>query len=40
MGTVGRPLRGVEVRVDPDNGEFMYRGRNVMMGYVEDMKNN
>ncbi|KAK8825902.1 hypothetical protein WA577_001071 [Blastocystis sp. JDR] len=35
IGTVGRPLRGVEVKTDPDNGEFLYRGRNVMMGYLK-----
>ena len=36
IGTVGLPLPGVEVRIDPQNSEIMYRGRNVMMGYLKN----
>ena len=37
MGTVGLPWHGVEAKTDPDNGEFMYRGRTVMMGYYSSL---
>lgn len=35
-GTVGRPLAGVEVRVDGDPGELLVRGANVTPGYADD----
>lgn len=33
LGTVGKPLRGVEVRTTPD-GEILVRGPNIMKGYL------
>ena len=35
IGSVGRPLRGVEARLSPD-GELQVRGPNVMRGYWQD----
>jgi len=35
-GSTGRPLPGVEVRIESDSGEILVRGANVMSGYVGD----
>ena len=35
IGTVGKPIDGVEVKVAED-GELLIKGRNVMMGYFKD----
>ena len=33
--TAGRPMRGIQARVDPNTGEVQFKGRIVMMGYMK-----
>ena len=33
FGTVGLPLTGTELKIDPGNGEILIRGRGIMRGY-------
>ena len=35
FGAVGKPLPGVEVKIDENNGEILIRGGNVMKGYYK-----
>ena len=35
MYTAGRPMRGVQARVDPDTNEVQFKGRLIMMGYMK-----
>jgi long-chain-fatty-acid--CoA ligase ACSBG len=34
VGYCGRPIRGSESKLDPNNGELCYRGRHIFMGYM------
>ncbi len=36
IGTVGKPLRDVEVKIDPENNEILVKGPNVMIGYYKN----
>ena len=35
IGTVGRPIAGIEVKLDPENNELLCRGHNIMKGYYK-----
>ncbi len=35
LGTAGLPLPGIEVKILPENGEIVCRGKNVMLGYYK-----
>ncbi|CAK4110943.1 unnamed protein product [Aphanomyces euteiches] len=34
--TIGVPIAGTDIKIDPDTAELSFRGRNVMMGYLKD----
>ncbi len=33
VGSIGTPFEGIEMKIDPSNGEILVRGKNVMKGY-------
>lgn len=37
-GSVGNPIRGVEIRLDKKSGEILIKGPNVMKGYYKDQE--
>ena len=36
VGTVGKPLDGVDVKIDPENSEILVKGPSVMRGYYKN----
>lgn len=34
VGYCGRPIKGTQSRIDPNNGELSYKGRHIFMGYM------
>ncbi len=36
LGSVGKPLPGTEIRIDPETGEILAKGPNISPGYFED----
>lgn len=38
IGYCGRPIKGSQSRLDPNNGELQYRGRHIFMGYMYMVK--
>jgi len=34
VGSVGRPIKGTESKIDSSSGELCYRGRHIFMGYM------
>eukprot|EP01040_Poterioochromonas_malhamensis_P007352 gene7352-7933_t len=38
IGSCGRPIRGTQSKLDPNNGELAYRGRHIFMGYMYMLK--
>ncbi len=35
VGSIGTPFEGIEMKIDPGNGEILIRGKNVMQGYYQ-----
>jgi long-chain acyl-CoA synthetase len=38
LGSIGIPIPGGNLRVDSESGELVYSGRNVMLGYAENIQ--
>lgn len=36
IGSIGKPFGGIEMKIDPKEGEVLIRGRNVMRGYYNN----